>query len=78
MPPPVPEQLSRAIEALYRGESGFAYVVFTAMVLDIVGRPEHAAASGYAVLNSTNGGFAIALFLITILAARHKPEGVDK
>jgi MFS family permease len=36
----------------YSVSAGFAYAVFTAMVLDIVGRREHAAASGYAVLNS--------------------------
>ena len=36
----------------YSVAAGFAYAVFTAMVLDIVGRREHAAASGYAVLNS--------------------------
>jgi MFS transporter, PAT family, beta-lactamase induction signal transducer AmpG len=36
----------------YAVSAGFAYAVFTAMVLDILGRRKHAAASGYAVLNS--------------------------
>jgi len=36
----------------YAVAAGFASAVFTAMVLDIVGHREHAAASGYAVLNS--------------------------
>ena len=36
----------------YAVSAGFAYAVFTAMVLDIVGRRKHGAASGYAVLNS--------------------------
>ncbi len=36
----------------YAVSAGFAYAVYTAMVLDIVGRRKHAAASGYAVLNS--------------------------
>jgi len=36
----------------YAVSAGFAYAVFTAMVLDIVGRRKHAAATGYAVLNS--------------------------
>jgi PAT family beta-lactamase induction signal transducer AmpG len=36
----------------YAISAGFAYAVFTAMVLDILGRRKHAAASGYAVLNS--------------------------
>src|SRR6185436_10914627 len=36
----------------YAVAAGFAYAVFTAMVLDIVEHREHAAASGYAVLNS--------------------------
>jgi MFS family permease len=36
----------------YSVSAGFAYAVFTAMVLDIVGRRKHAAASGYAILNS--------------------------
>jgi MFS family permease len=36
----------------YAVAAGFAYAVFTAMVLDIVGHRQHAAASGYAVLNS--------------------------
>jgi len=36
----------------YAVAAGFAYAVFTAMVLDILGRRKHAAASGYAVLNS--------------------------
>ena len=33
--------------------AGIAYAVFTAMVLDILGHRKHAAASGYAVLNSS-------------------------
>jgi predicted MFS family arabinose efflux permease len=36
----------------YAVAAGFAYAVFTAMVLDILGHREHAAASGYAVFNS--------------------------
>ena len=36
----------------YSVAAGFAYAVYTAMVLDIVGRRKHAAASGYSVLNS--------------------------
>jgi PAT family beta-lactamase induction signal transducer AmpG len=36
----------------YAVSAGFAYAVYTATVLDIVGRRKHAAASGYAVLNS--------------------------
>jgi len=36
----------------YAVSAGFAFAVYTATVLDIVGRRKHAAASGYAVLNS--------------------------
>ena len=36
----------------YAVSAGIAYAVFTAMVLDILGHRKHAAASGYAVLNS--------------------------
>jgi MFS family permease len=36
----------------YSLAGGFAYAVYTAIVLDIIGRREHAAASSYAVLNS--------------------------
>lgn len=36
----------------YSLAAGFAFAVYTAMVLDIVGGPRSAAASGYAVLNS--------------------------
>ena len=43
----------------YSVSAGFAYAVYTAMVLDIVGRRKHAAASGYSVLNSA-GNLAIA------------------
>ena len=46
----------------YAVAAGFAYAVFTAMVLDIVGLREHAAASGYAVLNSA-GNLPIAYMI---------------
>jgi MFS family permease len=36
----------------YAISAGFAYAVYTATVLDIVGHGKHAAATGYAVLNS--------------------------
>ena len=36
----------------YAVSAGFAFAVYTAMVLDILGRRKYAAASGYAVLNS--------------------------
>jgi hypothetical protein len=86
----------------YALAAGFAYAVHTALVLDVLGRREHAAASGYAVLNSlgnipvaymtwldglgyrnggarglmtvdaaANGGFAVPLLLLAILARRH-------
>jgi MFS family permease len=42
----------------YAVAAGFAYAVFTAMVLDILGPRKHAAASGYAILNSA-GNFPI-------------------
>ncbi len=42
----------------YAISAGIAYAVFTAMVLDILGHRKHAAASGYAILNS-GGNFPI-------------------
>lgn len=42
----------------YAVAAGFGYAVFTAMVLDILGSRKHAAASGYAILNSA-GNFPI-------------------
>lgn len=38
--------------SLYSVASGIAYAVFTAMVLDILGHRQHAAASSYAIFNS--------------------------
>ena len=42
----------------YSVASGFAYSVFTALVLDVVGRRKHAAATAYATLNAS-GNFPV-------------------
>jgi MFS family permease len=55
----------------YSVAAGFAYAVYTAIVLDIVGPRKHAAASGYALLNSA-GNLPIAYMTwIDGLAYRH-------
>ena len=55
----------------YAISAGFAYAVFTAMVLDIVGRREHAAASGYAVLNSAGNLPIVYMTWLDGLGYRH-------
>ena len=55
----------------YAISAGFAYAVFTAMVLDIVGRRTHAAASGYAVLNSAGNLPIIYMTWLDGLGYRH-------
>lgn len=39
--------------SLYAISSGFAYAVYTALILDVLGRRKHAAASAYSTLNAT-------------------------
>jgi MFS family permease len=55
----------------YSVAAGFAYAVFTAMVLDILGRRKHAAASGYTVLCSAGNLPIVYMTWLDGLGYRH-------
>jgi len=55
----------------YSVSAGFAYAVFTAMVLDILGRRKHAAASGYTVLCSAGNLPIVYMTWLDGLGYRH-------
>jgi len=55
----------------YSVSAGFAYAVFTAMVLDIMGRRKHAAASGYTVLCSAGNLPIVYMTWLDGLGYRH-------